>query len=58
MDMEKLKKRIMETQEDGKIKCQEALEIAKEENVPPIKVGELLNELKVKIVSCQLGCFK
>ncbi len=58
MDIERLKSKILDTQEDGKIPCKKALEIAEEENVPPLKVGEILNELKIKIVSCQLGCFK
>lgn len=55
---ERLKKKILETQTDGKITCKEALEIAAEEKVSPLKVGEMLNELKIKIISCQLGCFK
>jgi hypothetical protein len=58
MDREKIEKKIREAQKEGKIPCRKALEIAQEENVPPIKIGELLNELKIKIVSCQLGCFK
>lgn len=58
MDKDKLAKKIMDAQKEGKIPCSKALEIAQEENVPPIKVGELLNELKIKIISCQLGCFK
>ncbi|MCS7280877.1 MAG: hypothetical protein NZ583_04520 [Desulfobacterota bacterium] len=58
MDLDKVKKKLMEHQEDGRITCKKALEIADEEKVPPIKVGEILNELKIKIISCQLGCFK
>ncbi len=33
------------------------MEIANEAGVAPMKVGRLLNEMEIKIHSCQLGCF-
>ena len=35
-----------------------ALKIAKNEGVSPSIVGSLINDLNIKIASCQLGCFK
>jgi len=49
---------IREKQSDGRISCQAALEIAEQSGMPRIKIGKLLNEMKIKIRSCQLGCFK
>jgi hypothetical protein len=49
---------ILARQKDNKIPCRTALQIAEETGVSPHKVGELLNELEIKIHSCQLGCFK
>ena len=57
MDMEHLKKRLISLSKDGKISCKQALRTAGEEDVSPKVLGELLNELKIKIATCQLGCF-
>lgn len=42
---------------DGKISCKQAQTIADETGVPYKDMGDLLNEMKIKIISCQLGCF-
>jgi hypothetical protein len=42
---------------DGKIRCAEAFRVAQEAGVPVGEVGRLINELKIKIKGCQLGCF-
>lgn len=42
---------------DGKISCKQAQKLADEEGIPYNDMGGLLNELKIKISSCQLGCF-
>ena len=42
---------------NGKISCKQAQEIAEEEGIPYKDMGSMLNELKVKVASCQLGCF-
>lgn len=55
--MEKLKEVIMHTAKNGTISCKEALEIASRLGVKPAAVGKKLNELKIKIKGCQLGCF-
>jgi len=42
---------------DGRLPCAVAFKIARKLKVSPGKVGEMANKLKVKIASCQLGCF-
>ncbi len=54
MVIEKLKN----SAKNGRIACLQALKIAKETGMPPKRIGLLLNKLKIKIVSCQLGCFR
>ena len=43
---------------DGYLSCTEARKLAKELNVATAVVGKAANELKIKIKSCELGCFK
>ncbi|MBN1879976.1 hypothetical protein JW823_07690 [bacterium] len=43
---------------DEKLTCASALKIAAELKVSPRVIGEAANRLKIKIASCQLGCFK
>lgn len=57
-EREEIKKKVLEKSKDGKIPCKTALEIADELKVHPREVGEVINELGIKIVACQLGCFK
>ena len=38
--------------------CARAFELAERFNVSPEAVGQLCNDEKIKIRSCQLGCFK
>lgn len=49
--------KLKETAKDGKISCVMAFKIAKENNISTKEVGVLLNQLKIKIANCQLGCF-
>lgn len=57
MDKESIIQKIKLQAKDGKISCRQALKIAEEEDISPKLVGETLNELKIKIMGCQLGCF-
>jgi DNA-binding Lrp family transcriptional regulator len=58
MDDGELKKIIMERESSGRISCKTACDIADETGVSRRDVGRLIDELKIKIHSCQLGCFK
>jgi hypothetical protein len=49
--------KLKETSKDGKISCAMAFKIAKKNNISTKEVGTLLNQLKIKIANCQLGCF-
>ncbi len=41
----------------GKVSCKSMLKLANELGVTPKRVGVACNELKLRIVGCQLGCF-
>jgi hypothetical protein len=58
MDDQELREHLEREQSDGRISCKTALELAKKAGVAPTKVGRILNDMGVKISSCQLGCFK
>lgn len=49
--------KLKEVAKDGKIPCVMAFRIAKECRLSTKEIGNLLNQLKIKITSCQLGCF-
>jgi hypothetical protein len=57
MDKEKLTEKAKALSKDGKISCKQALKLAEEEGISSRDLGNLLNEIKVKVASCQLGCF-
>ncbi len=57
MDKEKLIEIIKEKAGEDGMQCAQALAIAKENNVSSRLVGEILNELDIKLRKCQLGCF-
>jgi len=57
MDEEQIKRIIMERQSDQRISCKTACEIAEQTGTSARKIGRLLDEMKIKIHACQLGCF-
>ncbi len=57
IDDSELKAILMAKQNEGKITCEQACDIADENGVPKEKVGGLLDELGIKIKACRLGCF-
>ncbi len=57
MDKEQLIEKIKAESKNGKIACRQALKLASEADVSPKVLGDMLNELKIKIMGCQLGCF-
>lgn len=52
-----LKELILSEAENAKLPCSRAFAIAAETGSNTAEVGRACNELDVKIVSCQLGCF-
>jgi hypothetical protein len=57
MNTEELEEKIKSLSKDGKISCRQAFKVAEESGIAPRELGELLNKLKIKVASCQLGCF-
>ncbi len=57
MDKNSVTEKLQKLVKDGKISCKQAMKIASEEDIPSRELGELLNELKIKVAGCQLGCF-
>lgn len=57
MDEEHVRELIMKKQSNNRISCKAACDVADEAGVPRMMVGRLLNEMDIKIHSCQLGCF-
>lgn len=54
---EKLTRRILEEAPEKKLTCQKAFAIVEQLGCRPAAIGQLCNELQVKICGCQLGCF-
>jgi hypothetical protein len=48
---------VKKAAKEGGITCTAARKLAEELKVPVRVVGEAADELKVKIKSCELGCF-
>jgi len=57
MNREELEAKIRQAAPQGKIPCATAFQVAKESGISRKEMGNLLNELRIKIVECQLGCF-
>ncbi|MDY6967122.1 MAG: hypothetical protein SVR08_00500 [Spirochaetota bacterium] len=55
--MEKLNEAIVNKAKDGRITCKDARQIADELGIDNLEVGKKINELKIKITKCELGCF-
>lgn len=58
MEDNELKELILAKQVGGKISCKAACDVADATGVPKSRIGELLDEMEIKIRACQLGCFE
>jgi hypothetical protein len=58
MDRDKLEKVILEKSKEGKLPCAMCFKIAEDFGISNNEMGKILNEMKVKISQCQLGCFE
>jgi len=50
-------KALKEASPKNRISCGRARELAEEYKIPLSEIGRLANQLKIKIVECELGCF-
>ncbi len=57
MTQEELRTRIRAAAPEGKIPCAAAFRLAEELQISRQELGNLLNNMKIKIIQCQLGCF-
>ena len=57
VDRKKLEEAILEKAKGGKIPCPVCFKIAEDFKISKKEIGQVLNEIKVKISQCQLGCF-
>ena len=54
---EEIAGKLKEAAKDGRISCAMAQKLAADNKVSLKVVGALLDEMKIKITQCQLGCF-
>ncbi len=57
MDRKKLEEVIKERAKNGKIPCPVCFKIAEDFGISKKEMGNILNEMKIKVGQCQLGCF-
>ncbi|MCX5780762.1 MAG: hypothetical protein NTV45_08105 [Firmicutes bacterium] len=57
METQELMLKLIEIAPDGKISCTQARELAEKLGVQSSAIGKACNEAKIKIYSCELGCF-
>ena len=57
MEKDKLIEKVKAAAPDNRISCGAALKLAEAEKVSSRDLGDLLDEIGVKVSECQLGCF-
>jgi hypothetical protein len=57
MTREKIIEAIRSGVVDNRLSCEKAHELSATLRIPLREIGVLCNELKIKISTCQLGCF-
>lgn len=55
---EEIKAKIIGKTQNKKLPCKLAFQLAEEFGAELKEIGEIANELDIKITNCQLGCFK
>jgi hypothetical protein len=58
MDRKRLEEAIKKKAKDGRLPCAVCFKIAEDFGISKREMGKILNEMKIKISQCQLGCFK
>ena len=57
MNRQKLEKAILEKARESKIPCAACFKLAEESEISKREMGKILDEMKIKVSQCQLGCF-
>jgi len=55
---EQISREIRNITRDGRAACEELLDLARRCNIPPGRIGQLCNEMDIRVAACQLGCFR
>ena len=58
MDHKKIQDVIKEKAKEGKLPCAVCFKIAEDFEISKKEIGKILNEMKIRISQCQLGCFE
>jgi uncharacterized protein YggU (UPF0235/DUF167 family) len=58
VDRKRIEVAIQEKAKDGKLPCALCFKVAEDFGISNKEIGKILNEMRVKISQCQLGCFK
>ena len=57
-DEDKLRAAVEDAAVDGKVTCEVLLDLAERTGTPPASIGQLCDQMKIRIGRCQLGCFQ
>ena len=57
-DDQQLREEIRGMAAGGRAACKGLLELAERTNVSPGRIGQLCNEMDIRVAGCQLGCFR
>ena len=57
MTKEELKTKIRAAATENQIPCGAAFRLAEDLGISRKELGDLLNDMRIKIIQCQLGCF-
>jgi uncharacterized protein YggE len=57
MDQESIIDVVRKAAVENRLSCEKARELAEALKVPVGEIGRICNVLKIKITTCQLGCF-
>jgi hypothetical protein len=58
VDRKRLEETILKKSKAGKLPCAMCFKIAEDFGISKREMGKVLNEIKMKISQCQLGCFE
>ncbi|MGA2318223.1 MAG: hypothetical protein ABSG71_17860 [Thermodesulfobacteriota bacterium] len=58
VDRKRLEETILKKSKAGKLPCAMCFKIAEDFGISKREMGKVLNEIKIKISQCQLGCFE
>lgn len=56
-DEEQIRQSIERAAANGRVACGLLLELAERTATPPKRIGQLCDEMDIRIANCQLGCF-